>query len=343
MINQLMKLLSFLHYKLTLKKLLSFLHYKLLKLLRPFLQSSGFYETDFKRKLYKGFFNFIQILTGRKKFLYSGKKSLINHVCFEMPWLSSLFQQGYVLIHNEKLPHEFMDIHEKTIQIALDIANNQNLIFASPSKNYLHRADLSKLPWETINSLYRYFTHPIFLETAEIYLGDQPLLTELKVLVSPPNHSSELEGSQLWHSDFDDSTNLKIFVFLDDIDWDCGPLQAVPKYDSSVFMRDIGYKWGVVNISHNDLNVPETYTKPMSFVGSQGTICLIDTVSCLHRGSRHPKRPRKILYATYNTRTSFRFIPWNWIGLRHKINSGSSPLIALDPELRFLDSNALNI
>jgi hypothetical protein len=317
MINQLKKLLSPLHKKLT---------------------SSSFYETDFKRKLYKGFFISVQILTGRKKFLYSGKKSLINHVSFEMPWLSSLFQEGYVLIHNEKLPHEFMDIHEKTIKIALDIANNQNLIPPSPAKDYLHNVDLSKLPWETINSLYRYFTHPIFLATAENYLGDQPLLTELKVLVSPPNHPSELKGSQLWHSDFDDFTNLKIFVFLDDIDWNCGPLQAVPKHASSEFMRDIGYKW----ISHVDSIVPETYTKPMTFVGSQGTICLIDTVNCLHRGSRHPKKPRKILYANYSTRTSFRFIPWNWIGLRPKINVGSSPLLAFDPELRFLDSNALN-
>lgn len=306
-----------------------------------------FYTTNLKRKLYKKIFVSIQILTGRKNFLnktLNQRKSM----SFQIPWLSNLFQEGYILIDGEKqkFPSEFVHIHTETIKIALDIANNQNLISASPTKDYLHRADLSKIPWQTIKSLYKYFTHPIFLATAESYLGDKPLLTELKIFVSPPSrtrHSLPLAGSQLWHSDYDDISNLKIFVFLDDIDENCGPLQAIPRHSSLEFMKDIRYKWGVANVSHNDSIVPETYTKAVSFIGSQGSICLIDTVNCLHRGSRHPKKPRKILYATYNTRTSFRFIPWNWIGLRAKINVGSSPLIIFDPELRFLNSNALNM
>ena len=169
-------------------------------------------------------------------------------------------------------------------------------------------------------------------------------MTELKILISPSIEKINFEGSQLFHSDYDDERNLKIFVFLNDVSINSGPLEAINLADSARLMEEWNYKWGKKNISHND-SIAKSLPKEKitSFIGPKGSVCLIDSVRCLHRGSRNPIRPRKILYATYNTRTSFRFPPLNWLGLLPKINFISSPLYKLDTSLSFIDENALNL
>jgi len=193
---------------------------------------------------------------------------------------------------------------------------------------------------------YKYFTRDFFINLAGYYLNDKPLLTELKILVSPISAPEDkpYEGSQLFHTDFDDQSNVKVFVFLDDVDSNSGPLQALNRDLTSRIIYASGYRQTGKSVTHSDDILPASMSHAIqTFVGPVGSIVLIDTDACFHRGSRSCSKERRVLYATYNKRTSFRFPPLNWIGLAPKLNTYSSPLIRLDPTLSFLNVHALNV
>jgi hypothetical protein len=305
------------------------------------------YQHPLKRWIYKKFFKMVQRLSGRTQKAGHGYivSSLCNQTAFSAGmdhYLLELKREGYCFIP----PCDSLRLctpHQETVMKAKDLASLlRSNINASPTKSYLCR--LSNIPDDDLFTFYRYFTNPVYLDLAARYLQDEPLLTELKLLVSPVVlNKKPPEGSQLWHSDFDDDTNLKIFIFLDDIDEYSGPLQAINRTKSRDLMRAWHYKHGKEGVSHNDSIVPPAESSSIqTFVGQTGSVCLIDSVACLHRGSRFPTRERQILYATFNTRTSYRFPPLNWIALAPKINSLSSPLLSLDPHRRFLNRHGLN-
>jgi hypothetical protein len=309
------------------------------------INSLAVWQNPAKRIIYKKLFKFLQKVTGRTR----------KFNCEFVEWkvaaerevgdvLTAIKQDGYCL-----LSPGYYENRPITHQQAVTRASNllslyKKDITGSRTKDYLHR--MSNVPVEEMNFFYNYFTNPFYLNLAACYLKDEPILTEIKLLVSPVKSGcdSRPQGSQLFHSDFDDEANLKIFVFLDEIDEFSGPLQAVNRAKSKELMNASNYRWGKEGVSHNDSIVASDDTSYIrTFVGKTGSVCLIDTVACLHRGSRFPTRERKILYATFNTRTSFRFPPLNWIGLAPRINNLSSPLLSLDPERHFIGRFGLNI
>ena len=205
---------------------------------------------------------------------------------------------------------------------------------------------MQDVPLADLELFYKYFTDDFFINLVGCYFNDKPLLTELKLLVSPicANKEKPYEGSQLFHTDFDDDKNIKVFVFLDDIDSSSGPLQALNRELTSSLVDASRYRNSRTSVSHSDDILPARLSHNIkTFLGPAGSTVLIDTDACFHRGSRSCSRERKILYATYNKRTSFRFPPINWVGLAPRLNVYSSPLIRLDPTLSFLNDHALNI
>jgi hypothetical protein len=179
-----------------------------------------------------------------------------------------------------------------------------------------------------------FFTNKYIVDIVSKYLNDKPLLTELKLLYSPPSIDQIYSGSQLLHSDFDDTKVVKIFVFIDGVDEDSGPLQLVNKEITKKIIKLSKYRWGQISRkykSHDDnllelISDTEDKEKITSLIGNRGTVVLADTVNCLHRGSRNPIKPRRILYATFSTRTSFRFPPINWLINNNNTILKSSPL-----------------
>ena len=93
--------------------------------------------------------------------------------------------------------------------------------------------------------IYKYITQDFFTQTASSYLKCSPQLVQLKILISPANDlSKKLSGSQEWHSDFDDENNLKLFIYLDNVDKKNGPLELIDKKTSKKILNNSNYKWG---------------------------------------------------------------------------------------------------
>ncbi len=139
------------------------------------------------------------------------------------------------------------------------------------------------------------------------YLGHIPVLPYIFIWRSLPAGTAPRKGSQLWHLDHSDTYQIKVFIFLDDINADNGPLCLIPAPLSQRVRRKLRYNW------HNRRRIPDADmyslldpdTAVVSITGRKGTAVFVDTSRCFHYGSRLQKGMRHILLYRYMTYTSF--------------------------------------
>ena len=137
--------------------------------------------------------------------------------------------------------------------------------------------------------------HDEFLVPASVYLGQVPRLAQLRMFWSPKNQT--LTGSQKFHYDHRDTSQIKIFLNLIDICEESGPLCFLPADMSSRFNSRIGYNQGrneddlVYSVCPSEALVINT--------GEAGMGVMVDTGRCLHYGSRQNKKDRLILMIGY--------------------------------------------
>ncbi len=142
-----------------------------------------------------------------------------------------------------------------------------------------------------------------------VYLGVVPVLAELDVWYSA--HSPKApKSSQLWHLDHADTTQIKLWVHLSDVDARSGPLTVLDAAASDRLAEAAAY------------NFSESYRLPddrveellgseglMRFEGPRGTVDFVDTSRCFHFGSRVSAdgEPRRMVMIQYLTPYSFGF------------------------------------
>lgn len=162
--------------------------------------------------------------------------------------------------------------------------------------NHLTHDDLQRFP-----SFLDFATSDEVVAIAGDYLGMVPVLSVIELWKSPPQDRPEDVGSMLFHLDNADDRQVKMFVNLHDIDLDTGPFAFLPADVSARVCGHVGYGKvsGVDRLndeqvfalaSENDLKVC-AYPK--------GTVLFVDTISCLHYGSRGNAKPRYVLMCQY--------------------------------------------
>ena len=141
------------------------------------------------------------------------------------------------------------------------------------------------------------------------YLGVVPVLTEIDIWYSV-HHPNAPKRSQLWHMDSDDTTIIKLWVHLSDVDSRSGPLTAFSASDSSKLADAVSYNYD------DGYRVPDEHVnevfgpgRRVAFVGPRGTLDFIDTCRCFHFGSRVSPdgEPRRLLMVEYQTPYAFEF------------------------------------
>jgi hypothetical protein len=137
------------------------------------------------------------------------------------------------------------------------------------------------------------------------YLGAMPILFSATVNVSP-NEAMEENSSQYWHLDPEDVTQVKVFIYLDEVDARTGPFTALPADKTErLFRAQPDYGIGrVPDETVAELAGPEG---PRVFTGGRGTAVFCDTTRCLHFGSRPGDKPRSLLFLMYSLPTSTWF------------------------------------
>jgi hypothetical protein len=145
---------------------------------------------------------------------------------------------------------------------------------------------------------------------ATAYLGLVPILYGIDVWYSPPSTESEFRNAQLWHADGDDTAQVKVWVHLNDIGPESGPVTVLPAARTEAFAEEIGYDTSVeYRIPDEKVAASVGDADIVRFAGPVGTVDFVDTSNCLHLGSRvEPGAPaRRVFMAQFLTPYAFKF------------------------------------
>lgn len=141
-----------------------------------------------------------------------------------------------------------------------------------------------------------------FVEIVSKYLGTLPILDSFQIWYSP-NNSEELVGSKLLHRDGEDFKQLKIFIPIEDIQLENGPLNVINKDQSEKLYRNL-IKQNL--ISRRNQKVDDKYINGSDYstqkiLLTKDQCALVDTCACYHFGSRKSLKPRKLLFLHFTS------------------------------------------
>jgi hypothetical protein len=160
------------------------------------------------------------------------------------------------------------------------------------------------------------------------YLGCFPTLTYVDIWYSPNENATQLDGSQLFHLDHEDLTQLKCFIYIDEVGPSHGPLRLLNASDSARLVSRLDYR-----TTESEKRVPdEQLNGEPVFVatGPRGSTLLADTSRCFHAGSRGGGKPR--LAIVYQYLTPYAFVRHSYKSRIPRIEGAS----ALHPASHYL-------
>lgn len=142
----------------------------------------------------------------------------------------------------------------------------------------------------------RFALDPGLLACVSDYLGAVPLLAWIDVWASFA--SPEVATSQLFHCDWADLSQVKVFVHGSDVDRASGPLVVLGAAASQRLRQKLHYRWGGrrYRVADDEVAALVGDADRREIVGPAGTVALVDTSRCFHYGSRvdHRGPPRRV-------------------------------------------------
>jgi len=123
---------------------------------------------------------------------------------------------------------------------------------------------------------------------------NQPLLTYANLWKSKSNKLANFEGSQKWHLDHEDTKQIKLFIYLMDVDESNGALELINASDSRSFLE-------TSSNSHKEKHFDslELDNKLQRLTGKCGDVFFVDTSRCIHRGARVLDGVRNIMVSQF--------------------------------------------
>jgi hypothetical protein len=119
------------------------------------------------------------------------------------------------------------------------------------------------------------------------------VLASVRLWWSPARPESTPTASQRFHSDHEDSTQVKLMINVADVDEDQGPMTFHSAEVSQRVREAVGVRRGRID----DAKVAEIAgdQRPVVLTGPAGTAAFVDPSRCLHYGSRICRRDRYAL------------------------------------------------
>ena len=141
-----------------------------------------------------------------------------------------------------------------------------------------------------------------FVDIATKYLGTLPILESFQMWYSP-NDSEELTGSKLLHRDPEDFKQLKIFIPIEEVSIENGPLNVINKNQSEILYKNLINK---NLIKRRNQKIEDKHATDLNLINNKILInsdqcAIVDTCSCYHFGSRKSSKPRKLLFLHFTT------------------------------------------
>lgn len=167
-----------------------------------------------------------------------------------------------------------------------------------------------------------------FIDIVTKYLGTLPILDTFKMWYSP-NNSKILTGSQLVHRDAEDFKQLKIFIPIEEVQIENGPLHVLDKNNSEILYQDLIKKNIVTrrNQKINDEHVKNVIHKFEPITLNMDQCALVDTCNCYHYGSRNSLKNRKMIQLHFTTAFSAKTPIFRSYSTENKFNSEKDKLV----------------
>lgn len=148
------------------------------------------------------------------------------------------------------------------------------------------------------------------LSGVESYLGCRPFINHIGVWISRKS-DCEMSGSQFFHLDHADGKQVKIFIPLECVTLEKGPLTFLDKPSSTSLRKDVGYNWSKARYRLKDSEVdnPKYGSKVLTLCPEVGQAIALDTCSCFHMGSRVSSEQSRVLLVIQYL-TPFSFVYW---------------------------------
>jgi hypothetical protein len=217
--------------------------------------------------------------------------------------------KGYTWLAPEKLPEMPAALKQgmEVFRARTEAGELERFKFGASRKNFLVYASQKHQSAQYTDLMRLALARPI-LDAVSRYLGSVPILSNVSVMVSLPNDSET--GSQLYHLDFGDDQQIKMFVCLDEVDDEHGPFTFLPVPETNRVIEGLGYDRGRLTIQQiTEFLGPG---KEIQVKGSPGTGLLVDTSRCLHYGSLRNSKTRIMLQVQYADYYAPELRPAQW-------------------------------
>lgn len=162
-----------------------------------------------------------------------------------------------------------------------------------PSKDSLEYVGSANKDFSETSALYALASSPLLVAPVARYFGVFPILTGFGVTLAR-NETFHRKSSQRLHFDPEDRSQLKVFVYLTDVDAASGPFMAAPAHNSRHLFEQPDFL-----LDRKDDDVVEAGSI-REFHGKAGTTIFCDTCRCLHAGARPGSRIRLVFSIEYN-------------------------------------------
>ena len=191
-------------------------------------------------------------------------------------------------------------------QIKNNSHDNYNLSNVGDDKYFVDIYDTLDL--ETKKKIINFASSEIMISTAAKYLGVFPILSKIVLTYHIPRNYDKKRGAMMFHKDEYGYKSMDIFMAINDIDSETGPLKTIKsEYDklgpfARIHDEDQSMKRGNRG-KVADEEILKRYTKSeiITIEGKSGTSILVDSFKCYHAGGQCKSKPRLLLRILYST------------------------------------------
>lgn len=187
------------------------------------------------------------------------------------------------------------------------------------NKDYIiHLFDSIHSTFDLSSPFIQFALHPRLLSLVNAYMGMRSRLQGVMVWLNVPT-PAEAKETQLWHRDGDDVMNVKVFVYLKDVNEGAGPFTFIPKTHPKGILKSAAPKQTNGRTTDEDMEkvIPRNQWKLC--VGKEDTVIIADTTG-FHKGLKPTSEHRLLLNIHY---TSHRPLFPNVMTLRGNLNNSS--------------------
>lgn len=236
------------------------------------------------------------------------RKAVASQIVDEK-WFDLPYSEGYRLFSPGELP-DLNDVLAYSRRVLEESVDGQQ----AAHKLFVRMDYLDAVQWTLDHPILSWALQPGLIAAVADYLGMVPLLKSVSIWSSQFSPRS-LESSQLFHCDGDESTQVKVFVYLSDVDQHAGPLTLLNAADSARAKERLHYRYDKQSYRVPD-DAMDTIVNPerrVECVGPTGTVVVADTSHCFHFGSRVARaaQRRDVLILQYITPLAFN-LPWRF-------------------------------